>query len=150
MPAPRPDRKDARPAADRSTAPVYYPENRLLGVVDSPAQVTSAVEALTAGGFLVSEVEVTCGQAQAERVAASTGRRGLLDLVIRVAERLGLADDEIETKGRYEQALRDGGLIVSVLASTDERKARAADIVRAHGGHLITFFGRLTIEKIAP
>jgi hypothetical protein len=150
MPAPRPDPKDTQPAADRSTAPVYYPENRLLGVVDSPAQVTSAVEALTAGGFLVSEVEVTCGQAQAERVAASTGRRGLLDLVIRVAERLGLADDEIETKGRYEQALRDGGLIVSVLASTDERKARAADVLRAHGGHLITFFGRLTIEKIAP
>jgi hypothetical protein len=148
MPDRRPDLKDARPA-DRSTDPVYYPEDHLVGVVDTPAQLTSAMDALTAGGFLESEVEVLCGQEQAERLAASSGRRGLLGGVLRIAERLGVRDDELEVKARYEQALRDGRLILSVLVPTEERKARAADILRAHGGHFITYFGRLTIERIA-
>ncbi len=149
MSDPHPPRTDTPPAAGPSPAPLYYPEDHLLGVVDTPAQVDAALEDLTTGGFLDSEVDALCGRAQAERLAASSGRRGLLDRIVRVAEHLGVRDDEMETKARYEQALREGKTVLAVLAPTDERKALAAGILKAHGGHFINFFGRSTIERVA-
>jgi hypothetical protein len=38
---------------------------------------------------------------------------------------------------------------VLVLALTEERKQRAAEILRQHGGHFINFFGGLEIERLA-
>ena len=146
----RSDRDSTQEPVDRSAAPVRYPVNHVVGVVDAPEQVTSTVEALLGGGFLDSEVEVGCGgQAAADRLRSSTGRTGLLDAILRVTEALGVPNDEMEVKHRYEQALRDGRFLVLVLALTDDRKQRAAQIIRDHGGHFINFLGRFTREEIA-
>jgi hypothetical protein len=37
---------------------------------------------------------------------------------------------------------------VLVLAPTEERKRRAAEILRQHGRHFINFFGRLAVEQV--
>ena len=136
---------DASKQAER----VSYPTNHVVAVVDHPEQVASTVSDLTSAGFLESEVEVSCGKDAADRLASSTGRTGLAHLAIRVAERLHLTDEEMEAKKEYERALRDGSYVLSVMAQTDERKKRAADLLGGHGATSVKFLGRFTIETLA-
>ncbi len=154
MTEPRSDREPARAPAGRHADPhveaVRYPENHVVGIVDTPEQAAAAFHALTDGGFLESEITLACGVEAADRLQASSGRSGLIGRVLQVADRLGVRDEELETKHEYEQALRDGSITFVVLAPTEERKQRAADILREHGGHFINFMGRYTIEQLAP
>lgn len=149
MPKPQPDKKKTQDAADKNSDPVQYPVNYLLGVMDTPAQVKCAFDALS-GAFLESELEVSCGEAAAERLRASTGRTGLLDKVIRIAQSIGITNDEMEVKGGYERALREGHIVVRVQAPTDDRKALAVRALQECGGHFINYFGKFTRERIAP
>jgi hypothetical protein len=66
-----------------------------------------------------------------------------------VVDRFGAGGEEAEARHKYEQALRDGHVNVLVLAPTDERKQRAAEILKQHGGQFINFFGRMAIEQLA-
>jgi hypothetical protein len=130
--------------------PVQYPANHLLAVLDTQEQVNAAVAALTAGGFLESEIHPATGVERADALGSATGHRGFVGMVIRLAERLGVADEEMETKNRYEQVMRDNRFVVAVAAPTEERKDRAAEILREHGGHTMAFFGKHTIEYLIP
>lgn len=150
MPTPQPgEKKQTQDAADRSSDPVEYPVDYLLGVMNTPAQAQCAIDALS-GPFLESEIEVSCGPTAAQRLRESTGRTGLLDKVIRVGQSLGLTNDEMEVKGAYEKALRDGHVVVRVHAPTDDRKALAVRVLQDCGGHFINYFGKFTRERIAP
>ena len=129
---------------------VRYPTNHVLAVLDTREQATDAVAALASGGYLESEIQINTGAATADDVSASPGRGGLAGILIRLAERMGVTDEELETKHRYERALRDNRFVVAVAAPTEERKDRAAKILREHGAHTVTFFGKATIEYITP
>jgi hypothetical protein len=144
----RTDHDAAHERPGHPTESVRYPTNHVLAVIDSADQLLSAARALKDGGFLDSEIEVTCGQAAADALDANTGRTGLAHLAIRLAERLGATDEEMETKERYEQALRDGRFVVSVPTPTEERKQRAAQILRDHGAYFVNFMGRFAIEVL--
>jgi len=137
-------------AAEVPDHPIRYPANMVLGVLDTREQVERAAEALTGGGFLASEIEVATGPAVADAVHATTGRTGLAALAVRVAERLGIQDEEMEFKAHYEQALRDGRYVVMIKAPTEERKTQAAGLLAAQGAHSVSFHGRFTIEGIVP
>jgi hypothetical protein len=150
MTEPRTEGEARQESADRSVQPMHYPENHVVGVVDTPEQLWSAAKALTGGGFLASELAVSCGTSAADALEATTGRTGLADLAIRVAEKLGIENDEMAVKERYEQALRDGRFVVAVSAPTDERKALAAKILQEHGGHFVNFLGRYTMVRMHP
>ncbi|HEX5438026.1 MAG TPA: hypothetical protein VFW98_12750 [Gemmatimonadaceae bacterium] len=141
----------ASASPDRATDDaIRYRTDQVLGIVDAQEHVESAVTALQRARFLDSEVSVFCGQAAAEALDASTGRTGLAHLAIRVAERLGLSNDEMAMKERYEQALRDGRFVVAVFAPSDERTELAAQTLRVHGGHFIHHLRRFSIERIHP
>ena len=120
----------------------------MLSIIDTREQLEAVTQALEASGFLDAEISVTCGQAAADALRVSTGRSGLTDLVIRVASRLGLQNEESETKDRYEQALRDDQFVVGVLASTDARKELAAQLLATRGAHFINYLGRFSIERL--
>jgi hypothetical protein len=135
--------------ADHSPkGPLTYPENNVIGILDTPEAAMAAVADLTGGGFFDSEVTLACGVEQANRLRDSSGRTGLVGRVLQVVDQFGAGGDELDTKRRYEQALREGHLNVRVLAPTDERKRRAVEVLRKHGGRYINFFGRLTIETL--
>lgn len=129
---------------------VQYPANHVLAVLDDADQMTAAVAALRNGGYLDSEVDVRTGAPRADDLAASSGRTGLADILMRFAERIGVANEEMETKHRYEQALRENRFVVAVSTPTDERKEIATAILREHGGHGIVYFGKHSIEYITP
>ncbi len=150
MSEPRADRDATQESPSTRAESVRYPTNHVIAVVDTSGQLRSVARALTEGGFLDSEIEVTCGQAAADALDASTGRTGLAHLAIRLAERLGISNDEMAVKERYEQALRDGRFVVTVVAPTDERKNRAGQILRDHGAHFVNFMGRYSMEILHP
>lgn len=140
--------REAMQHGDRDEPEPQYPTNRVVAVLDTGDQTSCALDALVAGGFLESEIALSRGVEDADRLDATTGRRGLSDLWIRTFQRLGLENAEVEMKERYEQALRDGHTIIFVLAPTEERKSRAAEVLRNCGGHFINFFGKLAVERI--
>jgi len=144
-----PDHHDATSDPRKDTQePVRYPTNHLLAVVDTPEQLKAVVSALTGGGFLESEVEFRSGAEHADQLGASSGRGGLAGLILRFAERIGVADEELETKYRYEQAMRENRFVVSVAAPTEDRKTRATELLREHGAHTIAFMGAHSIEYV--
>ncbi len=134
--------------ADLVGGKVRYPENSLLGVFDSPQQVSSAVEALTSGGFLESEIKILCGQPAAEKLRASTGRSGLTNVAMRLVQSLGMPDEETQIKSRYADSLEAGRYVLGVQAPTEERKDAATRILKDNGGSSINFFGRFVIEAM--
>jgi hypothetical protein len=143
-----------REPADSTRAPahepVVYPTNHVLGIVDTREQANALVAALAGSGFLGSEVEAKTGVQDADDLRASPGRSGLAGLLLRFAERIGAADEELETKHRYEQAMREDRFVVAVATPTDERKELASQLFRKHGAHSVTFFGKHTLEYIVP
>ena len=133
-------------AASNVTENIRYPTNHVVGVVTSD-EVGPVVDGLTDAGFAASEIVIGCGAAAADNLRASTGHTGLTDLVIRVADRLGVRDEEMAIKDEYEKELRHGHVVVSVPAADVGQKKVAADIMREHGGHFINYLGRFTIES---
>lgn len=138
--------KRAEPAHE----PPTYPTNHVVAIVDTPEQLRSAVTALTSGGFLESEVNVSAGEGFADALGATTGRTGWADLAMRFTDRVGLPNDEMLMKRQYEDALRDGHYILLVFAATDDRKDSAARIIAEHGGHYVNYLGRFSIQAMVP
>ena len=138
-------REPAGPAKDS----VRDPADHVVGVIDTADRVRSVYSALTASGFLESEVTVSSGQAAADALNANTGRTGLAHLAIRIAEQFGVSDDEMDLKQRYEEALREDRFVVFVLAPTDERRDLAASILRDHGARAVNFLGKFAIEPLS-
>jgi hypothetical protein len=122
----------------------------VVGVIDTEEEAARVVEALAAGGFLDSEIHVAAGQAEADAMHARTGRAEPADSASRVAARLRGPHDEMEVKARYEQALRDGHLLVLVEAPSEARRDRAAHILREHGAYTMNYMGRFGRAELSP
>jgi hypothetical protein len=130
------------------TEPIRYPTHNVVGVLDTVEQLVGAANDLTSGGFLESEINVARGQAAADRLDDATGRGGISNLAIRIAEKLGLQNEESEFKDHYEQAMRNGQFVIRVAAPSEERKDRATEILERHGAHSVAYFGKYTIRGL--
>ena len=133
---------------EHSLEPIRYPNDNVVVVIDTAKQVEAAVNELTAGGFLESDIGIGSGSEVADAVSKTTGRSGFAAMAMRFSEALGLPNDESAAKARYERAMRDGQFVVTVLAPTPERKQRALDILSSHGAHDAIYFGRFMFEKL--
>jgi hypothetical protein len=126
-----------------------YPLNQVISIMPTEKEGITAFESLIANGFMESEVSLGSGPELADRIRATSGRSGLVGRILQVLDRMGgAARDEIDDRREYEQALREGAVTLLVLAPTAERKQRAAEILRLHGGRFINFFGKLEIEQL--
>lgn len=124
--------------------PEHYPEESVVAVVEN-GDAGRVIGALRSAGFRQSEIRAVAGQMAADKLRAQTGRTGLADLAIRIAQRLHLTDEELEMKEEYSDALRDGKVLFLVLAPTAERKELAAQLLHSHGASSVNFLGRYTI-----
>jgi hypothetical protein len=127
---------------------VAYPENHVIGIMPTENEAIAAFDGLIADGFQESEVTLSSGLELADRIRAISGRAGLVGRILQVVDRFGAAGDEVDARHQYEQALRDGHVCVVVHVPSEERKQRAAGILRQHGGRFINFFGKLEIEQL--
>lgn len=127
---------------------VLYPEGNVLAIVDEVDELEPLIESLRSGGFLASEIQVAYGRSAAETLRANTGRKGLAGLAMRLAESIGIPNDETAVKNRYASALADCHFVVMILTPTEERKALAARLLRQHSGKFVNYLGRYTIELL--
>jgi len=142
----RTENTGAQARGDVTNKEIRYPENHVVGLLDTTEQLESAVEALTNGGFLPSEIECIHGAAASEKLRANTGRSGLAHLAMRFAESIGMPNDETTIKNQYADGLGKGQLLLAVLAPSEERRRVAARILEERGGTNVRFFGQYTIE----
>jgi hypothetical protein len=141
------DRVNDRRTRARDEQPVQYPENRMLAIIDTRDRLRAAIDALTRGGFLASEIEILHGAAAAKKLHEETGRTGLANLAMRFVEAIGLPNDELALKTHYANALADGRFLISVSAPSETRQRIAAQLLREHGGEDVRFFSRYTIKS---
>lgn len=147
----RPDSQSDQSRHNEAGAePIRYPTHNVVGVLDTASELLAAVNDLTSGGFLESEINVAHGPDSADRVDATTGRGGITGLAIRVAQSLGLQNEESEFKNHYEDAMRGGRYVIRVAAPSEERKDLATEILKRHGGHSVAYYGKYTIQKLVP
>jgi hypothetical protein len=144
-----PEHHDATSPKERADRePIRYPTNHVLGVLDTQQAVNAVTAALMSSGFMESEIQVGTGAERGDELQSTTGRSGLAHVLMRFADWIGVTNEEMEAKDRYEQAMRDNRFVLSVATPTEERKLHAARILREHGAHTVAFFSKHMIEHI--
>lgn len=124
-----------------------FPYQSVVGVIDNPGDLETAVDDLVASGFGESDVHVLCGTSGIEQIDAKGKRKGLLARLFRVVDALG---EEREHTARHVKELESGHFVVVVDARDEGSKARARDALAAHGGHFINFYSRWSTEDLTP
>jgi hypothetical protein len=120
--------------------------NRLVGVVDDPADTDRIRDSLLAIGIADEDIEVLVGQEGAVRLD-STGGAGLRHWAVRLTQYL-IVDQSTEFV-MHDAALRDGRALIAVLIRDRSLKRKAIGVLHEEGAHLISFFGRIQTEEIS-
>lgn len=116
------------------------PEGKIFGAVD-PAAVETVTAALTAAGFPAAQIDVLTAD-DLDDVEKPLERPGLGGLVSRFLASMG---DDLDEHEKAHQELAAGYVLVGVTAASDDAVQRVRDILREHGAHGITHYGRWTI-----
>jgi hypothetical protein len=108
------------------------------------------MDALTSGGFLKSEIDASWGPEAAAALRAGTGRGGITGAIMRLAERMGLTNEEMRLKEQFADGLHNGQVFIAVAAATDERKDRASALLHANGAQHVIYLGKFTMTSLSP
>ena len=142
--------RDARPdnpVVPASSRAVGYPTNRLLAVIDDPAEAAAALAELKASGFADRDLEILRGEEGADRVDGTGQVSGWLARLRRAFD-FTLVDQLVDFAA-YERALRDGRAVVMVHVHGDAPKEAAHRLLKRHRGHFINYYGRFATEELA-
>jgi hypothetical protein len=128
--------------------PIEYPDNDVIAVIDDPAEVDKAVAELRKAGAHAEDMQVLHGQEIVERIDASGTHCGLL-------KHIGWFIASVYGEGsaiarEYEGEGRVGHHLVLVHVHSPNDVDRMKDILEAHGGHDIKFFGHWAITDLVP
>lgn len=126
---------------------IGYPTNRLLAVIDDPAEAAAAMAELKAAGFADRDLELLRGEEGADRMDGTGDVSGWLGR-LRWAFDFTLMDQLVDFAA-YERALRDGRAVVMVHVHGDAPKATAYEILKRHGGHFANYYGRFATEELS-
>lgn len=119
--------------------------NRLVGVVDDPADTGRIGERLEAIGIPGDDIDVLVGPEGAVRLD-STGGTSWWRRVVRVTQFMTV--DQSTEYQMLDAALRDGRAVMAIHIRDRSLKEPAVEVLRAEGAHLISFFGRILTEEI--
>jgi hypothetical protein len=123
---------------------MHYPVGHLIGVLRTGDEAEQAAQVLYAAGY--SDIEVLEGPG-AEKMLESTEHAA--SPLARAWKRLSIyLSDEQDALQAASDALNHGHAIVMVNASTKIHEDQAESILRAHGAHGLTYFGRWSITEL--
>lgn len=127
---------------------IPYPTNKVIGIIDDPNDCKAALHDLRATGFRAGEIEVLTGEEGAHRIDVTGKEHGTLARLVRSIQRLGLGDLEPKHIRRYEQAMLAGQFCIGVSVKKEEAREKVHEILKAHHGHFINFYGEWEIEGL--
>jgi tRNA A58 N-methylase Trm61 len=123
---------------------MHYPIGHLIGVLRTEEEAEQAAQGLYAAGY--TDIEVLEGPG-AEKMLESTEHAA--SPLARAWKRLSIyLSDEEDALQEASDALNHGHAIVMVYASTKVQEDQAESILRAHGAHELTYFGRWSITEL--
>ena len=123
----------------------HRPTYHVVGLLTDKSQIPAITSDLRSAGVDVATVEILCGE-QGARILDADGRyHGLRGRVVRTLQRLGYDQETLEI---YDEALRDGDLVLRVPARPKDRY-RIAALLQRHYVHDVGYFGPGTFEQFA-
>ena len=125
---------------------IGYPVDRLLAVLDDPSDAARVASALSATGIPTEDITLLRGDEGADRLDGTGAANGLAARLRRVVD--FTVADQLVDMAWYEQAVREGRVVVMVRARAPATKAAALAVLHAHGAHFINFYGRFATEEI--
>jgi hypothetical protein len=124
----------------------FVPRKRVTAVFASPDDLPDVERELHDAGFADDEIEVFVGREGAEKFDVTGEHHGPVVSMLRKLQ-LATADEENLYK-EFDEIVREGGAAIDVLTGDDdERKRRAARILKDHHAHDVAYWGRWVIEQ---
>lgn len=141
------DRQSGHEGSDPGTSTdgekrLTFPKNAVVGVVDSPGELSQALNALFTAGFEESSVRVLSGERGIELIDQTGSHAGLGARLTRMTQ--ALFGMEAEHTQRHVEEVDAGHYLVLVPSSDDETTDRIRDALVAHGGHFINYYTNWT------
>ena len=136
--------KSANKFDDQESLPV--PDNHILAIIKNPEEAKTVVEILNGSGFSPDDIGLLTGEPGAEKLDAATGKKGVFAKML--TSGIDMGDRDTEYFKEYRQALLEGHTIIGVEVKSDETRDKVRQILKAHGAHFITFFGRFVTEVL--
>jgi hypothetical protein len=131
--------------ANKGGAFISYPMNRVAGTIDDPTDAHAATEALIEAGYKLEEIDVLYGEEGLRRLDPTGNEHGWLARFQRTVMQY---NSEYKYLSHHEADLRAGHFVIMVLAEEPERRETVKEILQAHGGHFIVFFGRWSMRLL--
>ena len=125
---------------------IGYPAGSLLGLLPDPPAAAAAAAALHTAGVPDHDISILRGPEGADRLDGTGAVNGVLARLRRLVSFTLM--DQLVDMALYEQAVRDGQVVLMARPRDDGRKAATIDVLRQHGGHFINYYGRFATEEI--
>lgn len=125
---------------------IGYPVDRLLAVIDDPAEAAQVASELAAAGVPTSDITLLRGSEGADRLDGTGAANGLAARLRRVVD--FTVADQLVDMAWYEQAVRDGKVVVMVRVRGAEARRAALEVLRRHRAHFVNHYGRFATEEI--
>jgi hypothetical protein len=124
---------------------IGYPTDSLMAVLPDAESAAAAAAALRAADIPDRAITILRGEEGADRLDGTGAVNGVIARFRRLVSFTLM--DQLVDMAIYEQAVREGQVVVMARAR-GERKAAAIAIMREHGGHLINYYGRFATEEV--
>jgi hypothetical protein len=134
------DRSGASPLPESEAS---FPTEAIVGVIEEPREVLSAVKDLRSAGY---EPEVLCGDRGVERIENAGGSARDVRL-IRVVQ--GLFGYEAEHTARHTKELEKGNFLV-LVKNEDGSTDKVRDVFADHDGRFVNYYSRWTSRVLIP
>jgi hypothetical protein len=119
--------------------PIYH----VVGLLDDASEIPAISSELESAAVDVAAVEILCGERGATILDEHGRYHGLRGRIARSLQRLGYDQTTLEL---YDEALRDGDLLLQVPVSPAERR-RIVALLQRHDVHDVGYFGPGTFEQ---
>jgi hypothetical protein len=119
--------------------PIYH----VVGLLTDMPEISAISRELGSAGVDVAAVEILCGERGAAILDEHGRYHGLRGRVVRAFQQLGY---DGTTLALYDEALRDGDLLLQVPVRPKERR-RIAELLQHHHVHDVSYFGPGTFEQ---
>jgi len=136
--------KPKPPVSGNDVPFVSYPEHQVLAILetrDAAAEVIRELRNRSVSG----DLNIYYGLDG----AAAIDSEGLVHGVVGVAERsVEHLVADLDDMSNYDEAVRAGRVVISFDGQDEDIRRRGADVLQAHGGHTVQYFGPLAIEVL--
>jgi hypothetical protein len=126
-------------------ASLTIPANHLLAIIMDSGEAGGIVEDLKNNGFSSDDIGVLAELEDAAKLAAASGKKGLL---AKLVTGIDIGDRDTDYIKQYRRAVLNGRTVIAVMAKNDEARKKARKILKARGARFIAFFGEFGTELL--